>query len=291
MNGDAKRLFCFGLGFSALTLARHLMPRGFAFAGTCRSGRKADELRAKGIEAHIFAEERPFNPEALAGTTHLLLSVPPDDEGDPVFRAHGGDIAEIASGLQWVGYLSTTGVYGDRAGKWVDEASPLAPTTGRGDRRLRAEEQWRSLGLPLHIFRLAGIYGPGRNQLRSVADGSARRIVKAGQVFSRVHVEDVAAALAASMTKPNPGAAYNVCDDEPAPPQDVVAFAAGLLQLPLPPEVAFEDAQLSPMARSFYEDSKRVSNRRMREELNVGLRYPTYREGLRALLETDRPAL
>ncbi|MCE9650130.1 MAG: SDR family oxidoreductase [Parvibaculum sp.] len=281
MNGVARRLFCFGLGFSARTLARSLP--GFAIAGTCRSDEKAAALRGEGIEAFVFGDGRPLDAGALEGTTHLLLSVPPDGEGDPVFRALGGEIARLK--LNWAGYLSTTGVYGDRAGDWVDEASPLLPTTERGRRRLLAEQQWQSLGLPLHIFRLAGIYGPGRNQLGGVADGTARRIVKPGQVFSRIHVDDVAAALAASMARPDPGAAYNLCDDEPAPPQDVVAYAAELLALPPPPEVAFEDAELSPMARSFYEESKRVSNRRMRDELGVALRYPTYREGLRALFE------
>lgn len=285
MNDGAKRLFCFGLGFSAQALAARLKSQGFAIAGTCRSEAKAEELRSEGIEAHLFAGNKPLDPSALTGTTHLLLSVPPDESGDPVFFRHGNDIAKIASTICWAGYLSTTGVYGDRAGEWVDETSPLQPTTGRGERRLLAERQWASLGLPLHIFRLAGIYGPGRNQLCSVADGSARRIVKAGQVFSRIHVDDIAAVLAASMARPCPGAAYNVCDDEPAPPQDVVAFAAGLLHLPPPPEIAFEDADLSPMARSFYEDSKRVSNRSIREELGVSLRYPTYREGLAALAE------
>jgi nucleoside-diphosphate-sugar epimerase len=283
VNGVARRLFCFGLGFSARRLARRLP--GFTIAGTCRGDEKAAALRGEGIEAFVFGDGRPLDAAALEGTTHLLLSVPPDGEGDPVFRALRDEIAGLK--LNWAGYLSTTGVYGDRAGEWVDENSPLLPTTERGRRRLLAERQWHSLGLPLHIFRLAGIYGPGRNQLRGVADGSARRIVKPGQVFSRIHVDDVAAALAASMARPDPGVAYNLCDDEPAPPQDVVAYAAKLLALPPPPEVSFEDAELSPMARSFYEESKRVSNRRMREELGVALRYPTYREGLRALAQEE----
>lgn len=286
MDGDGKRLFCFGLGFSAQALAARLKPQGFAIAGTCRSDAKAATLRAKGIEAHVFTGDEPLAASALTGTTHLLISVPPDEQGDPVFRIEAPAIAHLASGIRWAGYLSTTGVYGDRAGEWVDETSPLLPTTTRGQRRLLAEQQWASLGLPLHIFRLAGIYGPGRNQLVSVANGTARRIVKPGQVFSRIHVEDIAAVLAASMAQPNPGSAYNVCDDEPSPPQDVVAFAAALLHRPPPPEIAFEDADLSPMARSFYEDSKRVSNRRLHEELGVTLRYPTYREGLAALVDT-----
>lgn len=284
--GGGKRLFCFGLGFSAQALVARLKPEGFAIAGTCRSDAKAMALCAEGIEAHVFTGDKPLDPAALSGTTHLLISVPPDGEGDPVFRTEGPAIARIASDIRWAGYLSTTGVYGDRAGEWVDETSPLLPTTTRGQRRLLAERQWASLDLPLHIFRLAGIYGPGRNQLRSVVDGSARRIVKPGQIFSRIHVADIAAVLAASMAQPHPGAAYNVCDDEPAPPQDVVAFAAELLHRPPPPEIAFEEADLSPMARSFYEDSKRVSNRRLHDELGVTLRYPTYREGLAALVDT-----
>ncbi|HEX7776107.1 MAG TPA: SDR family oxidoreductase [Parvibaculum sp.] len=289
------RLFCFGLGMSALALARELMAGdltdgGMAVAGTCRTEAKAAELRATGIETFVFAENRPLDPRALKGTTHLLLSVPPGEAGDPVLAAHGRDIARLPE-LRWVGYLSTTGVYGDRGGDWVDENSPLTPATARGRRRLAAEQGWAALGLPLHIFRLAGIYGPGRNQLRSVLDGTAKRIVKPGQIFSRIHIDDIAAVLAASMRKPRPGAAYNVCDDEPAPPQEVVAFAAGLLGRAPPPEIAFEDADLSPMARSFYEESKRVSNRRIHDELGVLLRYPTYREGLRALLAMEtRPS-
>ncbi len=285
MNG---RLFCFGLGMSALALARRLAPEGFAVAGTCRTEAKAVELRKHGIGAFVFGGDRPLDADALVGTTHLLLSVPPGETGDPVLTAHGRDIKALAPALRWAGYLSTTGVYGDRGGDWVDEASPLAPTTERGRRRLTAERGWAALGLPLHIFRLAGIYGPGRNQLRTVLDGTAKRIVKPGQVFSRIHVDDIAAVLAASIVKPNPGAAYNVCDDEPAPPHEVVACAAQLLGRELPPEIAFGDADLTPMARSFYEESKRVSNRRIREELGVALLYPTYREGLRALLATER---
>lgn len=218
--------------------------------------------------------------------------MPPGETGDPVLAAHGECIAGLGPRLRWLAYLSTTGVYGDRGGAWVDETTPLRPTSERGCRRLAAEEAWRALAdrahLPLHVFRLAGIYGPGRNPLRSVIDGTAKRIVKTGQVFSRIHVEDIAAVLDASIARPNPGAAYNVCDDEPAPPQEVVLFAAGLLGRAPPPEVDFETADLTPMARSFYAESKRVSNRRIREELGVRLAYPTYREGLRALLAGEK---
>ena len=187
-----------------------------------------------------------------------------------------------------MGYLSTTGVYGDHGGAWVDEATALTPNTERGQRRLAAEEQWLALhrdhGLPVHVFRLAGIYGPGRNTLDNLRDGTAKRVVKPGQVFSRIHVDDIAGVLLASMARPNPGRAYNVADDEPCPPQDVVTFAAELLGLAPPHEIPFEDARLSPMARSFFADSKRVSNARIKSELGYSLRFPTYREGLKSLI-------
>ena len=189
--------------------------------------------------------------------------------------------------MKWVGYLSTSGVYGNRGGDWVDEESPLEPTTARGQRRLEAERSWLRLhsdfGLPVHLFRLAGIYGPGRNTLLNLRDGSAKRIIKPGQIFSRIHVDDIAGVLAASMAKPNPGRVYNVCDDEPCPPQEVVEYAANLLGMSVPPEIPFEQAELSPMAKSFYADSKRVSNKRIKNELGYRLFYPNYREGLGAL--------
>jgi nucleoside-diphosphate-sugar epimerase len=277
------RLFCFGLGYTALVLARRLQARGWRVAGTCGGADKAAALQAAGIEAHLFDNGRKLADAdgALAGTTHLLSSVPPD-ERDPVLAAHGADIARLAP--EWIGYLSTTGVYGDRAGGWVDEGSELKPVGERGRRRVAAETEWLALGLPVHLFRLAGIYGPGRNALDQARAGAARRIVKPGQVFSRIHVEDIATVIEASMARPNPGAAYNVCDDDPAPPQDVVAEACRLLGIAPPPEIAFEQAELSPMGRSFYEESKRVANRRIKQELGVRLRYPTYREGLAALL-------
>jgi nucleoside-diphosphate-sugar epimerase len=277
-----QRLFCFGLGFSALTLARAVMAQGFAVAGTCRSAAKADQLRAEGIEAYLYGPDHALDASALRGTTHLLMSVPPDERGDAIALTFEEEIKALS--LSWAGYLSTTGVYGDRDGDWVDETSPLTPATARGQRRLLAEQQWQALDLPLHIFRLAGIYGPGRNQLVSLREGTAKRIIKPGQVFSRIHVDDIAQVLAASIARPAPGTAYNVCDNEPAPPQEVVTFAAELLGITPPPEIAFEDADLSPMAKSFYSESKRVSNARLRNELGVELKYPTYREGLRALL-------
>ena len=287
-----KRLFCFGCGYSARVFAARFKARGGAVAGTCRTPDKAARLAASGIVPFLFGGGAPLADAsaALSGTTHLLISTPPDENGDPVLAAHAEDLLKIAPGIEWAGYLSTTGVYGDRQGGWVDETTPLDPAVTRSDRRVKAEAAWtefaNSSGLPLHIFRLAGIYGPGRNQLTSVIDGSARRIVKEGQIFSRIHVEDIANVLDASIARPNPGAIYNVCDDEPAPAPDVVAHAAELLGRAPPPEVPFEKADLSPMGRSFYMSSRRVSNRRIHEELGVALDYPTYREGLKSLLGT-----
>ena len=287
-----NRLFCFGLGFSALTLARRLLAQGWSVAGTCRTPDKARRLKHEGIDAHLFDGEQAMADAAaaLAGTTHLIASVPPSDRSDPVARLHGPDIAGLP-GLDWVGYLSTTGVYGDHGGGWVDESTPRTPSGERGVRRVAAEDDWLALhrdhGVPVHLFRLAGIYGPGRNALVSLKGGRARRIDKPGQVFSRIHVDDIAAVLDASMARPDPGTAYNVCDDDPAPPADVVAYAADLLGLAPPPLVAFKAADLSPMARSFYADNKRVRNDRIKTELGVTLAYPSYRQGLTALLADE----
>jgi nucleoside-diphosphate-sugar epimerase len=285
-----RRLFCFGLGYTAFALARQLMGEGWAIAGTTRAADKQARLAGDGFDMYGFARDRPLaHPgAALAGTTHVLTSIDPDEAGDPVLAHHVADLRQCAA-LEWAGYLSTTGVYGDRGGAWVDEADAVAPTMPRTRRRVAAEGHWLASGLPTHIFRLAGIYGPGpgRNALATVRAGTARRIVKPGQVFGRVHVDDIVQVLRASMTRPNPGAIYNVADDEPAPPQDVIAFACELLGVTPPPAVPYEQAQLSPMARSFYADSRRVDNARIKRELRVTLRHPTYREGLRAILAQE----
>ena len=229
-----RRLFCFGIGYSAGVLARRLMAAGWSVAGTCQGGERRDELIAQGIDAYLFDRDRPLADPAgaLAGTTHLLCSVPPDAAGDPVLDLSGPTLATLGE-LQWAGYLSTTGVYGDTGGLPVDETAPLVPTSERSRRRVAAETAWRSLGrdhgLPVHVFRLAGIYGPGRSVLDKVRDGSVQRIDKPGHAFGRIHVDDIAAVLMASMTKPDPGAVYNVCDDEPAPPAEVAGFACDLL--------------------------------------------------------------
>ena len=280
------RLFCFGLGYTAKALARHLRQRGWTVAGTTRGEDKLAALRDEGIEAHLFDRARPLAEptEALAGTTHLLTSIMPDDVGDPVLGCHLPDLLAVGS-IGWAGYLGTTGVYGDRKGAWVDETDRPTPSLPRTERRLAAEGHWLASGLPAHVFRLAGIYGPGpgRNALETVRAGRARRVVKPDQVFGRIHVDDIVQVLTASMERPNPGAIYNVADDQPAPPQDVVTYAAELLGVEPPPAVPFDQADLSEAARSFYADNRRVSNRRIREELGVRLRYPDYRTGLNAL--------
>ncbi|HEY9038535.1 MAG TPA: SDR family oxidoreductase [Roseovarius sp.] len=278
-----RRLLSFGHGYSARALTTLLRAAGgWNVIGTTRSADKAQALEDAGVQPLIWpgADMRP----ALEAATHLLISTGPGEGGDPVLAALGDDIARIAPRLEWCGYLSTTGVYGDHQGGWVDEATPLSPGTRRGHLRKEAEAAWQAIpDLPLHIFRLAGIYGPGRGPFSKVRAGTARRIIKPDQVFSRIHVEDIAQVLAASIRQPDPGAIYNVCDDDPAPPQDVIGFAAELLGLPLPEAVPFDEADMSPMARSFYVESKRVTNDRIKRDLGVTLRYPGYREGLRAM--------
>jgi len=283
----ANRLFCFGLGYSALALADLVEPRGWRIAGTCRTEEKRAALEKRGIETFLFDRGRPLDDpaKALAGATHLLSSVPPDGSGDPVIDQHGADLRQLR-GIEWTGYLSTTGVYGDRQGAWVDETDDLTPSGPRGQRRLDAERAWLALDPPAHLFRLAGIYGPGRSAIDTVRAGRARRIDKAGQVFSRIHVDDIATVLLASIDRPNPGAAYNVCDDDPAPPAEVIAEACALLGVAPPPVETFDKAKatMSAMAISFYDDNKRVRNDRIKRALGVALKYPTYREGLRAVL-------
>ena len=280
-----KTLLSFGHGYSAQALAR-ILPLDWRIIGTTRSEDKAATLMADGIEPRVWpgANLAP----ALNAATHLLISAAPDAEGDPVLRQFRDEITEIAPKLEWAGYLSTTGVYGDHNGDWVDENTALTPSTKRGLGRVEAEADWQTIPpLPLHIFRLAGIYGPGRGPFAKVRNGTARRIIKQGQVFSRIHVEDIAQILAASIERPNPGAIYNMCDDDPAPPEDVIAHAAELLDMPIPPALDFETADMTPMARSFYAESKKVRNDRIKDELGVALKYPTSRDGLAALLKIE----
>ena len=281
-----KTLLTFGHGYTANGLSDLLVPQGWQVFGTTRDADKQADLEARGVTPILWPGGDVS--EALGKATHLLLSIAPGAEGDPVLNAFGEEIARRKDQFEWVGYLSTVGVYGDHQGGWVDEETPLTPSTKRGEMRVEAEAAWASIeGLPLHIFRLAGIYGPGRGPFTKVREGRARRIIKQGQVFSRIHVEDIAQVLMASMERPNPGAVYNVCDNDPAPPQDVIALAAELLGLPVPEDIPYDEAEMTPMAKSFYAESKRVRNDRIKEELGVQLRYPDYRTGLRALLDAE----
>jgi len=281
-----KTLLSIGHGFSARALAARLVPQGWRIVGTTRSPDKADAIADTGVEPVVW-------PGAdlgalIAQFPNVLVSAGPDSAGDPVLNAVEDAVTRAAPDLRWVGYLSTTGVYGDHDGDWVDEDTPLTPSTKRGRARVTAEARWQAIpDLPLHIFRLAGIYGPGRGPFAKVRAGTARRIIKQGQVFSRIHVEDIAQALELSLQRPDPGAIYNLCDDDPAPPQDVIAHAAELLGLPVPPAIPFDQADMTPMARSFYAESKKVRNDRIKQALGWAPQFPTYRAGLAALLAQD----
>jgi len=285
MSEPDPKLFCFGLGYVGMATARACAAAGWRVAGTVRTpARPADPS----VVVHPFSATAPLDSVALEGTTHLLSTVAPEGARDPVLAALAADIRALPL-LRWVGYVSSTGVYGDRGGDWVDEDSPTEPSSPRGRHRLLAEEAWRDLwrhhGLPVHVFRVAGIYGPGRSAVDVVRAGAARRIVKPGQFFSRAHRDDIVAVLRASMEQPRPGAVYNVAYDLPAAPDAVIAHAAALLGVDPPPAEPFETAAatLSPMARSFYADNRRIANGRIKSELGVRLAYPTYREGLAAI--------
>ena len=289
-----KRLFCFGYGYTADFLGRKLQSQGdWTLAGTTRTMPKRQALRENGIDAYIFDTYRPLHDPALMmkNTTHLLISTPTDQDGDMVYRIHENDIARMPN-LQWVGYLSTLGVYGDRDGAVVDENTELRPSSIRGSRRVRAEGDWLSMfrdyGLPVHIFRLAGIYGPGRSAIDSVKAGISRRILKPGHAFSRIHVEDVVETIISSFDKPHPGEIYNVVDDEAAPSHEVIAYACRLLGKDPPPLVPFDEANLSPMTLSFYSENKRVKNDKIKRDLGIALKYPNYRVGLEACLKAEQ---
>jgi nucleoside-diphosphate-sugar epimerase len=274
------RLFIFGLGYSGSEIARQAKAAGWAVAGTVRGNDKAHELADAGIEAHLFDGTAALPASAFTGTTHVLCTIAPGTAGDPVLET----CALLLREARWRGYLSTTGVYGDHGGGWVDETTPTAPGQPRSAERLTTERAWQAMGATL--FRLPGIYGPGRSAIDQVKAGTARRIDKPGQVFSRIHVEDIAGTVLAAIARPSPAAIYNVADDLPAPTADVIAYACGLLAVPPPPLVPWAEIAptMSAMARSFYAENRRVRNDRIKRELGVTLRYPTYREGLRAIL-------
>jgi nucleoside-diphosphate-sugar epimerase len=281
------KVFIFGAGYSGGAIARELGPEAASVAGTTRSVEKAEALSRMGVAPLLYAGDG-FDAEttlALKEVTHLIVSIAPGDDGDPVLADLAGSGRRLMPALRWVGYLSTVGVYGDHGCAWVDEESECRPVSRRSRLRLEAEEAWaafgRETGLPVAILRLSGIYGPGRNALVNLAEGTARRIVKPGQVFNRIHVDDIAGAVRHLM-RAGTGGLFNVTDDEPSPPQDVVAYAAELMGIEPPPEVPFEEAGLSPMGRSFYGECKRVSNAKLKAS-GYSLRYPNYREALAAM--------
>lgn len=284
---NPPHLFCFGLGYSALALVDSLLAKGWRVSGTSRSMEKCEHLQTKGITAYLFDDNMPLlHPEEdLQDVTHILISIPPGEEGDVVLKEHGDFLKSHLT--KWVGYLSTTGVYGDHQGSWVDETTATNPSNERSKRRTLAEQQWQQTGLPVHIFRLAGIYGKGRNIFSDIRSGKAKRIEKAGQVFCRIHVEDIVQILEHSIAKPNPGAIYNCADDEPEAQERIVAYASELLGVETPPLIPFEEAELTPMAESFYHDCKRVRNDKIKSELGVDLVYPNYREGFVAIYASE----
>ncbi len=290
-------LFGFGLGYSFHQVAHGVQDdMGFRVGGTTTTPEKLARLKEKvGIPVYLFDRDHPLDDpkKIFEGVTHILSSIPPDEDGDPAVDMHGGDIAAI-DGLQWAGLFSTTGVYGNTDGAWVDESSDTAPNNHRSELRVKAEEQWLGLhrehGVPAHIFRLAGIYGPGRSPLDQVRGGKARRMIKPGLMLGRIHLDDIVGAVLASIRKPNPGAIYNVTDDEPMPPQDIITYACKILGVEAPAEASYDEvkAHLPPIMREFYGDNKRVSNKRLKEELGYTFKYPTYRDGLDALLAKEK---
>ncbi len=287
---NEKKLFCFGFGYVCDHLEYYLRsastPYKWDVWGTTSDLEKREIFEQRDISLIIQDQERIMSDvdSVLNGTTHLLISVPPKNLGCPIFRSYVREITSLKT-LEWVGYLSTIGIYGDCGGEWVDEESETKPSTIRGSRRAKAEEQWLSLfkryKAPVHLFRLAGIYGEGRCALDSIRAGIARRIYKENHVFNRIHIEDISQILAASMHHPRAGAIYNMSDDEPAPSHEIISEASKIMGVEEPPLIDIEHANLAPITQSFYSDNKRVGNSLIKNEFGITLKYPTYREGLR----------
>ena len=289
MSDKQPHLFCFGLGYVGLVLAKQLLDQGWKVSGSLREASQISQLRSLGVNAFVFNsqdKDQDVVELPLADVTHILSTIPPGIDGDPVC-----ELLRDCKDVSWIGYLSTTGVYGNTEGKLVDETCPVKPGSSRAARRVEAERRWLALfeesSLPVHIFRLPGIYGPGRCVFEQYKEKRLRRIDKPGHLFNRVHVDDIAQVLQASMKKSNPGTIYNVCDDFPSEPANVATYACELMGVEPPPLVPFEQAvkTMSPMALSFWQDNRRVSNARMKSELGVTLHYPDYRSGLKAIWE------
>ena len=279
----SNHLFCFGLGYVGTALGKSLLHAGWKVSGTVRSEDKRDKLKAQGFD--VFCEhERAAMESAVRSASHILVTVPPLDEGDPTYLAYQAILSSLPD-LRWFGYLSSTIVYGDKQGAWVDEDTPVAPNNDRGYRRVKAEQHWMNSSLPWHIFRIVGIYGPSRNAMVKLRNSTSRAVSKKGHVFCRIHIDDIVAALTASMTSPNRGNIYNLSDDEPIANHEVIKCAAQLLGMASPEVIPIEEANLSPMGLSFYDGCRRVSNEKIKRDLSIKLKYPNYKEGLKAIAQ------
>ena len=277
-------LLIFGHGYTASALVDHLGTEDWEIFGTTRNVDTADLLKENNITPLMWSDDTSIK-SVIKRSNCILHSIAPTEVEDPVYEKFAEDIIARSINLSWVGYLSTTSVYGNHDGQWVDEKTPVNPSGNRGLLRVNAENTWARINnLPLHIFRLAGIYGEGRSPLDKIRSGKAQLISKPGQFFSRIHVEDIAQVLKASIEMPNRGSIYNVCDDMPAAPDEVLAYAAKLLNYPEPPRIDFEAAELSPMAKSFYSDNKRVNNHLIKNEFSLALKFPNFKAGLDALV-------
>jgi nucleoside-diphosphate-sugar epimerase len=287
-----KKLFCYGYGYVAQHLVKELQSRneGWDFTVTTTDRDKLMQIRESGLKAYMFSDKMPFNDPlfAMNGATHILISTPPNHGGDVVFQTHARDILQMTS-VEWIGYLSSTAVYGNRDGGWVDETSDVNPSSERGSKRAKAETQWlkmrRIAGVPINIFRLAGIYGPGRSAIETVQAGHSKRVEKPGHAFNRIHVDDIVQVLIASMGQPSPGDIYNLADDNPAPSHELIKYACELLGQDVPPLIPYDEDDMSPMARSFYKDNKRISNDKIKNKLGVTLKYPDYKSGLEDIIK------
>ncbi len=283
-----QQLFCFGLGYTAQNLVRHLKQQdaSWKFSGTCTTPSDENVILFDGISPMTNLKNR------LADVTHMLISIPPQNNiGDPVLHHHIADFSQLEN-LKWLGYLSTTSIYGDHRGNWVDDETPPAPHSLQGQQRLEAEQAWLKIlqkeNVPVHIFRLGSIYGPDRGLLANLQAGRQKKVIKRGQYFSRIHVDDLAQVLMASIKSPDPGRSYNVVDDLPTATPDILDYICNLLGRPHLPAIDINDAKISPILRIFYSENKRVRNDRIKQELGVSLKYPTYKEGFSSLVRSLR---
>jgi len=288
-TGNQKSVLLLGAGYSARALIPEFIKRGYKVFGTTRSESNAKGLRVLGVDPILYDEGLSVKLLKTIDISDIILSsIPPNFYGDPFLQDLDSSHARLAQNATWVGYLSATSVYGDRKGQWVFEDELLRPLTQRGKNRMAAEIQWLETGLPIHVFRLAGIYGPNRSNFQRLRDGKARAVIKAGHVVNRIHVDDIVRAVLLSIDKPNPVSIYNLADGSPAPPQDVINFSADMLDIPRPPQLAHEGANISDMARSFYKETKKVSIDRAQKELGWTPQYKNYRQGLMAILKIEK---